>query len=106
VWNESIRIGLARLAEMLRRNEEPPASALQLLAVIPAGASIEETIARLEEIQAEHPGAQVRRGKRNCFETRSAQRPISPKVFTRARCAAPLARAAGAIGMPGLGVDL
>lgn len=70
VWREQLRTGFARLTEMMRRWEEPPSSApvSQLLTVIPSGTSVEETIARLTAVQAEHPRAEVRRGKGNSWE--------------------------------------
>jgi hypothetical protein len=36
--------------------------------VVSAGAPIEEVIARLTAVQAEHPGAQIRQGKQNRWE--------------------------------------
>jgi hypothetical protein len=71
LWREQLATGLLRVAEMMRQKKHPPpapAPVPQPLAVIPAAASVEETIARLTAVQAEHPGAQVRRGKRSCWE--------------------------------------
>jgi len=39
-----------------------------LLAVIAAGSPIVDVIARLTQVQAENPGAQVRRGKKDSWE--------------------------------------
>ena len=70
VWREQLTAGLIRVIEMMQAKKAPaaPAPAPQLLATIPSGASVEETIARLSAVQADHPGAQVRRGKKNCWE--------------------------------------
>ena len=38
------------------------------IAVIDSGLPIEEVIARLNAVQADHPGAQVRRGSGNSWE--------------------------------------
>lgn len=69
VWREQLMAGLIRVAEMMQRKKAPPAPTPvpQPLAVIPS-ASVEETIARLTAVQAEHPGAQIRPGKQNCWE--------------------------------------
>lgn len=68
---------LARVWEMLRssrKGDEPAAStpphkpAEQPLAVVPSGLSIAEVVARLQELQQQHPEAQVRRGRANRWE--------------------------------------
>ncbi|MFW6033846.1 MAG: hypothetical protein ACOC9R_01815, partial [bacterium] len=51
-----------------RQPTEPPAPKPQPLAVVPSGLPIEEVIARLTELKAEHPHAQVRRGRANRWE--------------------------------------
>jgi hypothetical protein len=77
-WSEQREIGRQRAIEVLRRAQErkeeqqPTVPTPQLLAVIDLGKSVEEAIAQLTAVQAEHPGAQVRRGKRNCWEIWSA----------------------------------
>jgi hypothetical protein len=55
-----------------RAGNPPSEPAAQLLAVIATGSSVEDVISRLTHIQAEHPGAQVRRGKRNAWGIWSA----------------------------------
>ena len=77
VWREQLVAGLLRVIEMRRRKEAPaaPAPPPRPLAVIPSGASVEETIARLSAVQADHPRAQVRRGKGNCWEIWAAPAP-------------------------------
>ncbi len=44
VWREQIRIGLTRLMMLPKREPPRPAPTPQLLAVIPSGTSVEETI--------------------------------------------------------------
>jgi hypothetical protein len=72
VWNASIETGIRRFAEAVReyyRIPAPhPAPAPQPLAVIAAGTTVEDLLARLTRIQADHPGAQVRRGKKGSWE--------------------------------------
>jgi len=70
VWNAKIATGLARVAEMLqdKQNAPPSQPARELIAVIPAGSSISDVLAELTRVQAEHPGAQVQRGKRDSWE--------------------------------------
>ena len=46
----------------------PPPPAPQPLAVIPAGLPVEEVMAQLAAIQAEHPGAVIRQGNRKRWE--------------------------------------
>jgi hypothetical protein len=50
------------------RKVEPPAPEPRPIAVIAAGAPTEDVIAKLTAIQADHPGAQLRQGKRNRLE--------------------------------------
>jgi hypothetical protein len=47
---------------------------------IAAGTTVENVITRLTQMQAEHPGAQVRRGKRGAWEI------WAPPVADRATC--------------------
>jgi len=47
------------------RPAEPPAPKPTPIAVIAAGTPIEDVIAKLTEIQADHPGPQIHQGKRN-----------------------------------------
>jgi len=49
-----------------------PQPARELVAVIAAGSSVDDVIAELTRVQAEHPGAQVERGKRDSWEIWSA----------------------------------
>lgn len=75
VWNAKIATGLARLAEMLQQKQKAPVSGptRELIAVIAAGSSVEDVIAELTRVQAEHPGAAVQRGKRDSWEIWSSQ---------------------------------
>lgn len=70
VWRQTLTEGLLRVMDMMQQKKAPPAPPPipKPLAVIPSGASVEETNARLTAVQAEHPKAQVRRGKGNCWE--------------------------------------
>jgi hypothetical protein len=74
VWNAKVATGLARVAEMLQQKQKTPVSesARELIAVIAAGSSVEDVIAELTRVKAEHPGAAVRRGKRDSWEIWSA----------------------------------
>lgn len=65
----------AELMKMLesfatRRNDpaQPTAPKPKPLAVVPSGLSINEVVARLQELQAEFPDAEVRRGRANRWE--------------------------------------
>jgi hypothetical protein len=73
VWNAKIAAGAIRVAEMLTRKERKketavPAPAPRRLAVIAAGSSVEDVIARLARVQDEHPGARVRAGEQGAWE--------------------------------------
>lgn len=64
---------LARVREMLassRASAQPPSPppAAQPLAVVPSGLSIAEVVRRLQELQRQHPEAEVRRGRANRWE--------------------------------------
>jgi hypothetical protein len=66
-WAE--RTGKARKYMDLMASRTPaPVPAQQPLAVIPGDLPIEDVVARPTELQAVHPGAQVRRGSRNRWE--------------------------------------
>jgi hypothetical protein len=56
------------LASATKQSGPPPSPEPQPLTVIPGGLPIEEVITRLTAIQADHPGATVRRGRRNQWE--------------------------------------
>jgi hypothetical protein len=56
------------LSSAAKQDTPPPAPKPQRLAVIPSDLPIEEVITRLTAIQAEHPGATVRRGSRSQWE--------------------------------------
>jgi hypothetical protein len=76
VWRAKLAAGLARFVEMQQKKTKvTPAPAPRPLAVIPSGASVGETIARLSAVQADHPGAQVRRGKKSSWEIWAAPAP-------------------------------
>jgi hypothetical protein len=68
-WAQQRREMKQKLTELLTRPAEPlPPPNSQPLAIVPSGLSIEEMIAQLAAIQAEHPGAQVRKGTRHRWE--------------------------------------
>jgi len=56
------------LASATTKPGPPPPPEPQPLAVIPGGLPIEDVISRLTAIHADHPGATVRRGRRNQWE--------------------------------------
>ena len=62
---EEARRQILALAE---HKGEPPVVVQRPIAVIDSGLPIEEVIARLNAVQADHPGAQVRRGSGNSWE--------------------------------------
>ena len=69
------------------RPAEPPAPKPTPAAVIAAGAPIEDVIAKLTEIQADHPGPQIHQGKRNRREiwpsiTHLADERYAPDMLT------------------------
>ncbi|MGH3222503.1 MAG: hypothetical protein ACRDPY_28050 [Streptosporangiaceae bacterium] len=69
-WGGQRRQLLQRLAELRTHSAgpPPPTPQPQPLAVIPSGLPIEEMIATLTAIQADHPGAEVRQGARKRWE--------------------------------------
>ncbi len=70
VWNAKITAGLSRFAQAMRPRQTAtaPQPAPQPLAVIAEGSPVEDLIARLAQIQAVHPGAQVRHGRKDSWE--------------------------------------
>lgn len=50
------------------RSEAPPAPKPEPLAIVPSGLPITEVVQRLQELQAQHPDAEVRRGRANRWE--------------------------------------
>lgn len=68
-WSGGRRKLLQQLAELQTRPAgPPPPPEPEPLAVLPSGLPIEEMIARLAAVQAEHPGALVRQGARKRWE--------------------------------------
>ena len=67
-WAQKVDMLRRALREPPARPAEPPAPKPRPIAVIAAGAPIEDIIAKLTAIQADHPGAQIRQGKRNRLE--------------------------------------
>jgi hypothetical protein len=75
-WAQQRREMKQKLTELLTRPAEPlppPPPKPQPLAIIPSGLPIEEVMAQLAAIQAEHPGAHVRHGTRNRWEVWPAE---------------------------------
>jgi len=85
VWNTKITAGLTRFAEAMRPHPtvKAPQPVPQPLAVIADGSPVEDLIARLTQIQAVHPGAQVRRGRKGSWEIW----PVPPAQTTSERYA-------------------
>jgi hypothetical protein len=75
VWNAKMATGLARIAALLQQKQKAPVlePTPELVAVIAAGSSVEDVIAELTRVKAEHPGAVVRRGNRASWEVWSAE---------------------------------
>ena len=67
-WAHKVDMVRRALREPPARPAEPPAPRPRPSAVIAAGLPIEDLIAKLDAIRAEHPGAQIRQGKRNRLE--------------------------------------
>jgi hypothetical protein len=67
-WAQKVESVRRALRERPDRSAEPPALPPRPIAVIAAAAPIEDVIAKLTAIQADHPGAQLRQGKRNRLE--------------------------------------
>lgn len=72
-WGTRLRETRKMLEDMVRRNQEAKAATpltpkLEPLAIVPSGLPIAEVVQRLQELQAQHPDAEVRRGHRNRWE--------------------------------------
>lgn len=67
-WAQQIQKLHRALREPPARPAEPPAPKPRPIAIIPAGLPIEELIAKLDAIRADHPRAQTRQGKGNRLE--------------------------------------
>jgi hypothetical protein len=67
-WAQQVEMLRRALRERPARLAEPPAPKPSPIAVIAAGAPIEDVIAKLTAIQVDHPGAAIRQGKRNRLE--------------------------------------
>jgi hypothetical protein len=68
-WANQVQVLRAELRKISTRPAaEPPAAEPKPIAVITVDGQIEDVTARLAAIQADHPGAQIRRGKRNRWE--------------------------------------
>lgn len=67
-WAQNTEKVRRALIDLSKRQPQPPAAIPEPIAVIPSGLPIEEILARLTALQAEPPGAQVRRGSRNRWE--------------------------------------
>jgi hypothetical protein len=67
-WRERLEDAHQQLLAIASRKEEPPVAVRRPIAVVDSGLPIEEVIARLKAVQADHPGAQVRRGRGNSWE--------------------------------------
>ncbi len=67
-WAQKVEMVHRAPREPPAQPAEPPAPKPRPIAVIAAGAPIEDFIAKLTPIQADHPGAQLRQGKRNRLE--------------------------------------
>ena len=59
-WQERVEKARQRLLALASPKAKPPAAVPMPIAVIGSGLPIEEVIARLNAVQADHPGAQVR----------------------------------------------
>ena len=66
-WAQQLEKLHRALREPAARRAEPPPKP-RPIAVIPAGLPVEELIAKLDAIRADHPGAQVRQGRGNRLE--------------------------------------
>ena len=67
-WREWVDEARRQILALASHREEPPVAVRRPIAVIDSGLPIEEVIARLSAVQADHPGAQVRRGRGNSWE--------------------------------------
>ena len=65
-WAQKVEMLRAELRKIASQSAaEPPPPPLGPIAVIKAGLPIEDVIAKLTAVQADHPGAKLRQGKRN-----------------------------------------
>jgi hypothetical protein len=67
-WREWVEEARRQILALAEHKGEPPVAVRVPIAVIDSGLPIEEVIARLNAVQADHPGAQVRRGKGSSWE--------------------------------------
>lgn len=67
-WREWLDEARRQILALASHKGEPPVAARRPIAVIDSGLPIEEVIARLNAVQADHPGAQVRGGTGNSWE--------------------------------------
>jgi hypothetical protein len=75
-WARQVEALRAELRKMAARPApEPPAPEPKPIAVITLSGPIEDVTAKLAAIQADHPGAQIRQGKRNRWEIWPPQQP-------------------------------
>jgi hypothetical protein len=73
LWSQRLQKTREAIMALVTRSALPqpppaPEPSPQPIAVIAAGLPIEEVITQLTAAQASHPGAKVRRGKRNRWE--------------------------------------
>jgi hypothetical protein len=67
-WREWVEEARRQILALASHKREPPVSVPRPIAVIDSGLPIEEVIARLNAVQVDHPGGQVRRGRGNSWE--------------------------------------
>jgi hypothetical protein len=67
-WREWVEEARRQILALASHKREPPVAVRMPIAVIDSGLPIEEVITRLNAVQADHPGAQVRRGSENSWE--------------------------------------
>jgi len=67
-WREWLEEACRQILALAPHRGEPPVAVRRPIAVIDSGLPIEEVIARLNAVQADHPGARVRRGTGNSWE--------------------------------------
>ena len=70
---EMLGTELRKIASQPAAEPAPPPA--RPIAVIKAGLPIEDVIAKLTAVQADHPGAQLRQGKRNRWEIGPPEHP-------------------------------